>query len=406
MSSQSNSLQSHDQYLGRKYMPELDGLRALSVLMVISVHMHDNVWHWLGGWQGVTVFFVLSGYLITSLALREESQRGNVSLTAFYIRRSFRIFPLYYVTLAIYCILILVIKLNPEKNFLLRGAMPWYLLYMQEIPYYYGLPDEEGVMQHTNIPFYQSWSLGIEEKFYLVWPLLAFILWRASKRVRPGGTVAMIAFFVLIMPALSVVSSWIHRSELTKAGSCLEPYYKILAGCLVALLLHDRTWYDRMRGIGAKTICLVTLLVVLVLHFARPQIPDGGVWSAVGYSTDVLYVAAVSIFLISLLLGTGPIQHALQWAPLVFIGKLSYGIYLLHILCLNIAQRVAPPHTGRLVVSAAALLLACIISVGVAYVMYLIIEKPCIDIGRRWSKKVMDQADVQKVLRATTPESK
>src|SRR5262245_54772713 len=106
-------------YQRRKYLPELDGLRAISVLLVVSVHLHDfeSVWKWLAGWQGVTVFFVLSGYLITTLALREEGQTGALSLGAFYVRRSLRIFPLYFLTLAAYCILIFGLGLNPEKRF-------------------------------------------------------------------------------------------------------------------------------------------------------------------------------------------------------------------------------------------------------------------------------------------------
>src|SRR6516225_1632317 len=96
---------SYVDYQRRKYLPELDGLRAISVLLVVSVHLHDfeTVWKWLAGWQGVTVFFVLSGYLITTLSLREEEQRGSLSLAAFYVRRSLRIFPLYYFVLAVYC---------------------------------------------------------------------------------------------------------------------------------------------------------------------------------------------------------------------------------------------------------------------------------------------------------------
>jgi peptidoglycan/LPS O-acetylase OafA/YrhL len=74
----------------------------------------------------------------------------------------------------------------------------------------------------------------------------------------------------------------------------------------------------------------------------------------------------------------------------VFVGKLSYGIYLIHILCLNAAQRVAPPHTGRLEVSILAFLLACALSIAVSYVLAILIEKPCIEVGRRWSKRVMD----------------
>src|SRR5687768_10412193 len=136
----------HRQYLDRKYLDELDGLRALSVLMVVTVHMHDKpvIWHWLGGWQGVTIFFVLSGYLITMLALKEEAKRGSLSLSAFYIRRSFRIFPLYYLVLALYCLLIFgggTFGFWKEKKEPLKQALPWYLLYMQEVPHFYGVQE-------------------------------------------------------------------------------------------------------------------------------------------------------------------------------------------------------------------------------------------------------------------------
>src|SRR5262249_24862992 len=150
----------------RKYLPELDGLRAVSVLLVVSVHMHDRVWDWLAGGSGVTVFFVLSGYLITTLSLREEGQFGSLHLTAFYIRRCFRIFPMYYAVLVAYCLLILIVHIDYDRKAqMLQGALPWYLVYMQEVPFFYGVPDAGGVLQKSNVPFYQSWSLGIEEKF-------------------------------------------------------------------------------------------------------------------------------------------------------------------------------------------------------------------------------------------------
>ena len=90
-----------ERYKARKRIKELDGLRAIAVLLVVTVHMHDKVWTRLNGGLGVVIFFVLSGYLITMLALREEEARGGLDFTAFYIRRTFRIFPLYYVVLAV-----------------------------------------------------------------------------------------------------------------------------------------------------------------------------------------------------------------------------------------------------------------------------------------------------------------
>src|SRR5258708_37250383 len=91
----------------RRHIPELDGLRAVSVLIVISRHMHDAIWDWLAGELGVIIFFVLSGYLITKLALEEERRNGFLSLKAFYVRRACRFFPLHYVVLGCYCLLIL-----------------------------------------------------------------------------------------------------------------------------------------------------------------------------------------------------------------------------------------------------------------------------------------------------------
>src|SRR5438094_377679 len=107
---------SYQEYRALKYVPELDGLRALSALLVISYHMHDKVWGWLAGYLGVQVFFVLSGYLITTLALREEAERGALCLPAFYVRRACRIFPLYYLTLGTYCLLIFGLLPLPHKQ--------------------------------------------------------------------------------------------------------------------------------------------------------------------------------------------------------------------------------------------------------------------------------------------------
>jgi peptidoglycan/LPS O-acetylase OafA/YrhL len=376
---------SYQDYQRRRYLPELDGLRAISVLLVVSVHLHDfeAVWKWLAGWQGVTVFFVLSGYLITTLALREEEQRGALSLAAFYVRRSLRIFPLYYLTLAIYCGLIFALGMNPEKRFLLSGALPYYLLYFQEIPFFYGLAGETGAIQHANIPFYQSWSLGIEEKFYLVWPLVAFVLWRGRTLLRLRGAAIVTALFALVPPFFKLAGC-------ESAAAVLFPYYPILAGCGLALLLNDPAWFDRLRFLGRRAWTLTTLAVFVALHLVRPQLP--GEAPTLAYLCDATYVFAVTTFLTAILMGKGRVQRALRWEPLVTVGRLSYGVYLVHILCLNIAQKVFPPHTGNAAVSIGAYVLTCAISIAVAWLLAAVVEKPCIEIGRRWSKRILEGA--------------
>jgi peptidoglycan/LPS O-acetylase OafA/YrhL len=385
---------SYEDYQHRKYLPELDGLRAISVLLVVSVHLHDfeAVWKWLAGWQGVTVFFVLSGYLITTLSLREEGERGAVSLGAFYVRRSLRIFPLYFLTLAAYCVLIFGLGLNPEKRFLLSGAMPYYLLYFQEVPFFYGLPGESGVIQHANIPFYQSWSLGIEEKFYLVWPVLAFVLWRGRSFLRLEGSAALVLLFALVPPLFTLAG-------LEPAAAVVYPYYPILAGCLMAVLLHDKSWYERLKFFGTRGWTVVTLALFVALHLARPRI--AGDSRTLAYLCDTAYTVAVTAFLASVLLGGGRVQKALRWQPLVAVGKLSYAIYLVHILCLNVAQRVFPPHTGRVAVSIGAYVLTCVFAIAVAKLLAAVVEKPCIEIGRRWSKRILEENRRDNIVTAT-----
>jgi peptidoglycan/LPS O-acetylase OafA/YrhL len=366
-------------YQARGYVPELDGVRALSVLLVISVHLYDagRVWHWLGGGQGVAIFFLLSGYLITTLALREEGRRGAVSLAAFYVRRGMRIFPLYYFTLGLYALLLLGLGFAPHLRNTFVEALPYYLLYLQEIPFYTRM-----IGEGADLPFFQSWSLGIEEKFYLLWPLLAFVVWRSRPAVRRAGTAALTLAFALLPPALV----WLHP-ELRLLARCLTSYGPILAGCLLALLLHDRRWFKRLSFLASRTATAVALVLFLTVHFARPWLPEG----PVPFGGDILYTLTTSILLVSILLGEGLLPRALRTPSLVHVGKLSYGIYLIHVLCIVVAHKLAPPDRG-LAVSVLAYLLACGLSVAAAWVLAVVLERPCIDWGRRWSRRLLGPA--------------
>src|SRR5688572_30335175 len=112
--------------LARPYFAELDGVRAISIFSVVVWHATER-FAWLHGHHGVTFFFVLSGFLITTLLLREESTRGRVNLKAFWIRRTFRILPLYYCALAVYAVLVLGLGLQADRAASFRLALPYYL---------------------------------------------------------------------------------------------------------------------------------------------------------------------------------------------------------------------------------------------------------------------------------------
>lgn len=177
---------SHNAYLSLPYFSSLDGLRAISVLLVLISHARGaEAFHWLRGANGVTVFFVLSGFLITTLALREEARQGFLDIRAFFIRRIFRILPVYYLALGLYCALILGLGIEGHRRDDFLGALPFYAFYFQEYPHFLT----------PGIPFEVSWSLGIEEKFYLLWPFLAFWLKPGfSVRVFAAGGLALVCF--------------------------------------------------------------------------------------------------------------------------------------------------------------------------------------------------------------------
>lgn len=324
----------------RQYLPELDGLRALSALLVITAHMHQKIWHWTSGRLGVYVFFVLSGYLITSIALNEERETGRVDLKAFYIRRAFRIFPVYYLVLATYAILIFGLHIGGQERLEgLHRAMPYYLTYFQEIAYAHST---------SYLPFMQSWSLGIEEKFYLVWPVLAFLILPRFRRWAAFALAGMMA-----------CSGFAHGAVL----DIIYPYSSILIGCLLAIFL-ERIPFGRLSRWWP--CILLGVLIVQTVIIPRDD-------SRIYFTLFSLLIAALLGIIVT---AKTPMNRLLSWKPLVWIGKVSYGVYLVHLLCLNVAERVA--HNPLV-----AYLLACAVSVAVASTLHLCYERPLISLGRK-----------------------
>jgi len=334
-------------------MDALDGLRGVSILLVLAAHVYTPGWIELGGRFGVTIFFVLSGFLITRLLLREERGSGRVDLTAFFIRRAFRLFPVYYVVLGFYILVLLGLRLQPDAAQSFRAALPWYLFYLQEIPYF------DPHWPYPRMPFYQSWSLGIEEKFYLLWPFLSFRLLKST-----GVRTLAASVGVLLCSVAPFLSPF---------GRYVEPYAAIFVGCALALV------YDAWGLESRFTRAWEGLLVLGIWGAVHVTASHGPVVAS--RVAELLYPLAAAL-LLTAALSCPFLNQTLSVRPMTLLGRLSYSIYLTHLLARNalmmvLAKAGVASESGILVY---ALMLA--LSVAVGWILFTVLETPLRRLGR------------------------
>jgi peptidoglycan/LPS O-acetylase OafA/YrhL len=303
----------HATFLGTRVFGSLDGLRALSVIAVIWYHTEGAAEGFTQGSLGVDFFFAISGFLITTLLLRERSSTGRTSLRNFYARRTLRIVPLYVAVLGIYTALVLTT----------RAGTPEGRTFMANLPAYATYTSNWFVDRHSgpSVIFYFAWSLATEEQFYLVWPVLLVL----ALRRRHG--VALAAGALLVAAALGA-SLRIVRPEggslpVLIVTSIATP---ICAGALLALVLHTRTGFLRLGAVLGHRAAVPVLVAVT------------GVLVAVGLSRDVTGTAMALLVAAMCVREDHALARIVAWRPLAYLGRVSYGMYLLHMLCANVVR--------------------------------------------------------------------
>lgn len=282
-----------------QHLTGLDGIRAVAIGLVLLAHYGPAAalpaWTICEGPFGVTVFFVLSGYLITTLLLREEHANGRISLRLFYARRALRILPPAYVYLAVVAVLILVGVFPPDWESV-AGAAFFYRSF---------LPIDKGVE-----PAGHFWSLSIEEQFYFVWPL-ALVLTSTSTRL-------LLAGFVVSVPLWrSGLSLWLTGTPY--GGPPGEFHYDaLMAGCLMALL-EDAGCPLPRRGFWG-----LVALAVLIASFA-----DVVKTSAVPTLLPTLRYGCVAVVIaVAVRNPAGLWARLFELPPLAWMGRLSYSLYI------------------------------------------------------------------------------
>ena len=305
----------------KNYLIQLDGLRFIAVTLVMIDHWLGEANHLPLGYFGVNLFFVLSGFLITRILITSKQhdfrlQRGHGhSLKAFYIRRSLRIFPIYYLT-------ILVLALLNYQT--VRKTFIWLVTYTQNIWI---------VMHHTWLGSLDHlWSLAVEEQFYLFFPFLIFFI---PDRFLFRALFAMIGLSFLLRVYLYIaLAPWMAQFVLMP--TCLDAFG--MGGILAYLMVNQRARFVQL--VNNNTFLILSFLVYafnIYLMSGLPVDPDHPHRNIATDITDRFTTSLFCMFLIGrAVIGFGqPLKWLLENRISQYLGQISYGLYLFHNLVFN-----------------------------------------------------------------------
>jgi len=346
---------------GLRKMPALDGLRGLAIAGVLLYHGG----HLTGGWLGVDLFFVLSGYLITSLLLAEWQRRDGIDLLAFWGRRARRLFPallLLICGVAVYALFIAspfdLGQVRSDGLFTVFYAANWHAVTSSQDYFQISLAPS---------PFQHTWSLAIEEQFYLVWPVLLLLVlrWRRSVAavfVLAAGLAAASVGWMIALHAMGASPSRLYYATDTRASS-------VLFGASLAALQHWRGEGSASgpRWVTTQVAGLYGLAGLLIIWFTLEGqssfVYEGGL--ALCGLLAALVIAAASNS------RSGVLGWLLSWKPLRGLGLISYGVYLYHWPIFMVLDTARTGLTGwpLFVVQVAATLAAALAS-------YALVEQP------------------------------
>lgn len=344
-------------YRNQKHFKGLDGIRCLSIVAVMYFHFTGADGRL--GILGVDLFFILSGFLITTLLLRERENTGKINLKLFWVRRALRIFPIYYGFIFAQLVILNAVSIDQALVDGFYKNLPAFLTFTNNW-FVHLSPD-------TRVVFYHAWSLAAEEQFYLFWPLL-LVLSGATKRV------IAIPSILILMDILITYLTKNQLLNLTQNGTAiltsLQP--AICLGVIAAILLHHQKSFNVLAKLlnSKVTPIFSSVIAVILIIFKFP---------------NLLIHVTLTVFLLSVIFNRDKITSSiLNFQPVIYIGQISYGMYIFHMAAFNaISMMVFPSLASN---SYQVVSMSFLFTILVASASFYLYEKPFMTLKTKFQK--------------------
>lgn len=343
-----------------KYRPEIDGLRAIAVISVIIYHLNEN---WLsGGFLGVDIFFVISGFLITGIIIT-EIQQNSFSLKQFYTRRIKRIYPAFITVMALVSFIASAIFIYNDFN-KLRKTIELAIAFLSN--FYLGLTQGYFDLSANENPVLHIWSLAVEEQYYLIFPLILILAYKKFREIKVLFIITLILFFILL--ATSFVSANFYKEVLHQPNI----YYlsnlrfpELLVGSLLAIYRNLSNKVQLSKQVNNILAILSTLLLFSCLFLMN---------------NNIAYIPGITLILpcifTALIIHTTSqnniVKLCLSNKAIVFIGKISYSLYLYHWIFIAFAYYI----TGEKQINNQSIAIVIVLTIIFSVLSYYLIEQP------------------------------
>ena len=343
-----------------KYRPEIDGLRAIAVISVIIYHLNEN---WLpGGFLGVDIFFVISGFLITGIIIT-EIQQNSFSFKQFYTRRIKRIYPAFITVMALVSFIASAIFIYNDFN-KLRKTIELAIAFLSN--FYLGLTQGYFDLSANENPALHIWSLAVEEQYYLIFPLILILAYKKFREIKVLFIITLILFFILLATSFIPANFYkevLHQPNIYYLSNLRFP--ELLIGSLLAIYHNFSNKAKLSKQVSNILAILSTLLLFSCLFLMN---------------NDIAFIPGVTLILpcifTALIIHTtyqnNVIKLCLSNKVIVFIGKISYSLYLYHWIFIALAYYI----TGEKQINNQSIAIVTVLTIIFSVLSYYLIEQP------------------------------